>query len=65
MLKFLIKVFIIPYLLNMLMDQIDTLHLVDIGLKFYAVPSLPTLDDLEVKVIDLEIMCLSFWLKFL
>ena len=40
------------YLLNMLMDQVDTLLLVDIG-------------DLEVKVTDLEILCLSFWFKFL
>ena len=38
--------------------------LLDIGLKFYAVPSGPTLGDLEVKVTDLEILCLSFWLKF-
>ena len=38
--------------------------LLDIGLKFYAVPSWPTLGDLEVKVTDLEILCLSFWLKF-
>ena len=30
--------------------------LVDIGLKFDAVPSLPTLGDLEVKVMDLEIL---------
>ena len=33
--------------------------LLDIGLKFYAVPSRPTLGDLEVKVTDLEF----FWLK--
>ena len=38
--------------------------LLDIGLKFYAVPSCPTLGDLEVKVTDLEISCLSFGLKF-
>ena len=38
--------------------------LVDIGLKFYAVPSWSTLGNLEVKVTDLEILCLSFWLKF-
>ena len=31
--------------------------LVDIGLKFYAVPSWSTLGDLEVKVTDLEILC--------
>ena len=51
MLKFFIKVFRSLYLLNMLMDQVDTL-LVDIGLKFYAVPSWSTLGDLEVKVTD-------------
>ena len=36
LLKFLVKVFISLYLLNLFMDQVDTLH-VDIGLKFYAV----------------------------
>ena len=48
MLKFLVKVFMSLYLLKLWMDQVDTLHagrywsecmLVDIGLKFYAVPS--------------------------
>ena len=39
------------------MYQVDTLHMVDIGLKFYAVPSWPILGDLEVKVTDLEILC--------
>ena len=40
MLKFLVKVFVSLYLLNMLMDRVDTLHIyIDIGLKFYAVPS--------------------------
>ena len=39
--------------------------LVDIGLKFYAVPSWPTLIDLVVEVTDLEILCLNFWLKFI
>ena len=47
-LSFLVNVFISLYLLNRLMDQVDTLHvqqswkytkLVDIGLKFYVVPS--------------------------
>ena len=33
--------------------------LVDIGLKFYAVSSRPTLGDHEVKVTDLEILRLS------
>ena len=32
-------VFLCLYLLTMLMDQVDTLHVADIGLKFYAVPS--------------------------
>ena len=35
--------------------------LLDIGLKFYAVPSLSTLGDLEIKVTDLEILYLSFY----
>ena len=37
--------------------------LIDIGLKFYAVPSLLTLGDLEVKVTDLEILCFKFLVK--
>ena len=39
MLKFLVKVFIRLYLLNMLMDKLILCMLVDIGLKFYSVPS--------------------------
>ena len=46
MLKFFIKVFRSLYLLNMLMDQVDTLH---VGLKFYAFTT-HLLSDLEVKV---------------
>ena len=34
--------------------------LVDIGLKFFAEPSWPTMGDLEVKVTDLEILCSYF-----
>ena len=45
------------------MIEVILCMLVDIGLKFYAVPSRPTLGDLEVKVTDLEIFCLIFWLK--
>ena len=33
--------------------------LVDIGLKFYTIPSRPTLGDLEVKVTDLEKFCVK------
>ena len=54
MLKFLVKVFVSVYLLNMLMDQVDT---VLIRLKFYTILSGPTLGDLEVKDLDLEILC--------
>ena len=39
------------------MDKVDTLHVGRIGPKFYAVPSWPTLGDLKVKVMDLEILC--------
>ena len=37
--------------------------LVDIGLKFYAVPSWSTLGDLEVKVTDLRNFMLKFFIK--
>ena len=65
MLKFLVKVFISLYLLKLLMDQVDTLH---VGrywsdVLFYTI--MTHLSDLEVKVTDLEIFCYSFWLKFL
>ena len=38
--------------------------LVDIGLKFYAVPSWSTLGDIEVKVTDLEIYVKVFHKRF-
>ena len=41
MLKFLVKVFISRYLLKLLMDEVELCMLVDIVLKFYAVPSQP------------------------
>ena len=47
----------------MSMDQVDTLHVEGIGLKFYAVPLLVIIThlyDLEVNVMDLEILCLNF-----
>ena len=37
--------------------------LLDIGLKFYAVPSWPTMGDLEVKVTDLENFVFKFLVK--
>ena len=54
--SFWLKGFGIGYLLNLWMDLVYTIHLMlDIGLKFYAVPPPPhLLTDLEVKVTDLE-----------
>ena len=71
MLKFSVKVFMSLYLLKLWMDQVDTLH---VGRYWSEVlcctimthlGDLDLLGDLEVKVTDLEILCLSFWLKFL
>ena len=31
--------------------------MIDIGLKFYIVPSPPPLCDLKVKIMDLEFLC--------
>ena len=36
--------------------------MIDIGQKFYIVPSAPPLHDLKVKVTDFEFLCLSFTL---
>ena len=54
-----LKFFRSLYLLTMLMDQVDTLH-VD---RYWSEVLRSTI--IEVKVTDLEILCLSFWLKFL
>ena len=56
-LKFLVKVFISLYLLKLLMDQVDTLH---VGRYWYEVLCciiMPHLGDLDVKVTDLKILC--------
>ena len=37
--------------------------MLDTSLKFYSV--LTYISDLKVKVMDFEILCLTFWLKFL
>ena len=50
MLKFLVKVFISLYLLNMWIDKVDTLHVGRYCSEVYSVPSWPTLVDLDVKV---------------
>ena len=56
MLKFLIKVFISLYLLNMLMDQVDTLHGGRYWSEVLCCTIMTHLGDLEVKVTDLEIL---------
>ena len=65
MLKFLVKVFISLYLSNMLMDYVDTLHVGRYWSEVLFCTIMTYASDLEVKVTDLEILCLSFWLKFL
>ena len=47
------------------MDQVDTLHVGRYWSKVLCCNVRTHLGDLEVKVTDLEILCLSFWLKFL
>ena len=56
-LKFLVKVFRSLYLLNMLMDQVDTLHVGRYWSKVLCRNITTHLGDLEVKVTDLEILC--------
>ena len=56
-LKFLIKVFISLYLLKLLMDQIDTLHVGRYWPDVLFCTIKTHLGDFEVKVTDLEILC--------
>ena len=53
------------YLLKLWMDQVDTLHVGRYWSEVLCCTIMTHLGDLEVKVTDLEILCLSFWLKFL
>ena len=57
MLKFLVKVFMSLYLLNLLMDQVDTLHVGRYRCEVLFCTITTHLGDLEVKVTDLEILC--------
>ena len=52
MLKFLIKVFISLYLLNIMMDQVDTLHGDIYWFEVLCCSIMTHLDDLEVKVTE-------------
>ena len=57
LLKFLVKVFISLYLLKLLMDQVDTLHVGTYWSDVLFCTIMTHLGDLEVKVMDLEILC--------
>ena len=48
----------------MLMDQVDTLHVARYWSEVLRSTIMTHPGDLEVKVTDLEILCLSFWFKF-
>ena len=60
MLKFLVKVFISLYLLKLLMDQVDTLHVGRYWPEVLCCTFMTHLGDLQVKVTDLEILCKFF-----
>ena len=49
----------------MLMDKVDTLHVGRHWSEGLCGTITTHLGDLEVKVTDLNILCLSFWLKIL
>ena len=57
MLKFLVEVFMNLYLLKLLMDQVDTLHVGRYWSEVLCCTIMTHLGDLEVKVTDLEIFC--------
>ena len=46
------------------MDLVDTLPVVRYWSEVLCCTTVTHLRDFEVKVTDLEILCLSFWLKF-
>ena len=57
MLEFLVKVFISLYLLDMQMDQVDTLHVGRYWSEVLCYTIMTHLGDLEFKVTDFEILC--------
>ena len=57
MLKVLVKVFISLYLLDMSMDQVDTLHVGRYWSEVLCSTIMTHLGGLEVKVTDIEILC--------
>ena len=57
MLKFLVKVFISLHLLNIVMDQVDTLQVSGYWSEVLCSIVTTHVSDTEVKVTDLEILC--------
>ena len=57
MFKFLVKVFMSLDLLNLLMDQVDTLHVGRYWSEVLCCTIMTHLGDLKIKVTDLEILC--------
>ena len=57
MFKFLVKVFICLYLLNIIMDQSDTLDVGRYWSEVLCCTIMMHLGDLEVKVTGLQILC--------
>ena len=55
MLKFLVKVFMSLYLLNLLMDQVDTLHAGTYWSEVLCCTIMTHLGDLEVKVMEFSV----------
>ena len=53
------------HLLNLLMDQVDTMPVVRYWSEVVLCTIMTHLGDLQIKVTDFEILCSSFWLKFL
>ena len=63
LLMFLVKVFVSLYLLKLLMDQVDTLHVGRYWSDVLFCTIMTHLGDLEVKVTDLENVLLMFLVK--
>ena len=58
--KFLVKDFICLYLLNMLIDQVDTVH---VGRYWSGILCYTYAGDLDVKVTDLEKFCVKVFMS--
>ena len=63
MFKFLVKVFICLYLLNMLMDQVDTLYVDRYWSQVLCCIITTQLDDLGVKVTNFLKFCVKVLVK--